>query len=195
MRKRWLSALLIALLAAPVTATTLARMNFARLTAAATVIVRARCLRSFSDWEGTEIWTRTRFQTLETFKGSPPAEFTVRLIGGKVGGIESIVSDVPRFRPGEQVVLFLNSSAGDSYSVTAWVEGAFRVRHDRSGHALLTQESAGEAVYDRATRQLREGGIRNMPLEEFRQRILNLRSGTHLGAPNAAAALGGEEGR
>ncbi|HVB35417.1 MAG TPA: matrixin family metalloprotease [Patescibacteria group bacterium] len=44
MRKRWVLAFWIAMLAAPVGGTTLARMSLKKLTAAATAIVRARCL-------------------------------------------------------------------------------------------------------------------------------------------------------
>jgi hypothetical protein len=195
MRQRWLWGLFIAVLAAPAAATTLARMSLARLTAAATAIVRARCLGASSDWEGGEIWTRTRFRTLETFKGAPPAEFTVRLLGGQVGGIESIVGDVPRFQPGEDMVLFLDPSQGDSFSVTAWIEGTFRVRHNPSGHVFVTQESAGEAVYDRATGLLRQQGIRDMPLDEFRLRIHILVSGAASGPRRSAPAPDEQERR
>jgi hypothetical protein len=190
MGKRWPWTLWILLLAAQATGTTLARMDLARLTAAATAIARARCLGNSSDWEAGEIWTRTRFQTLETWKGALPAEFTVRLIGGQVGGIESIVSEVPRFQPGEEVVLFLDPSAGGSYGVTAWTEGTFRVRRDRAGHAFVTQASTSEAVYNRATRQFRVEGIQRMALDQFRQRIRDLARSEASGNPPATATTG-----
>lgn len=178
----------IGILAAPAGATTLARMSLRSLTQASKAIVRARCLGSSSEWEAGEIWTVTRFQALETFKGAPPAQFTVRLIGGEVNGIESIVSEVPRFQPGEEVVLFLQPSHAGSYSVTAWSEGTFRVRRGRAGRAFVTQESAGEAVYDQATRQFRTEGIRKMPLEQFRQRLRALLSSTSGGSSRPGPA-------
>ncbi|HVB99403.1 MAG TPA: hypothetical protein VNJ12_08775 [Candidatus Dormibacteraeota bacterium] len=190
MRKRLLFLFAVAMLASTSGATTLARMNLEQLGTAATVIVRARCMGSFSDWEGGEIWTLTRFQTLERFKGALPAGFTVRLIGGQVGGIESIVSEVPRFRPGEEVVLFLDPTNGGDYTVTAWVEGTFRVRRDGAGRAFVTEESASQVVYDRATRKFRVEGIRRMPLGQFRQRIQSVVKGNRpagLPAPSAPA--------
>lgn len=119
-----------------------------------------------------------------------PGQFTVRLIGGHVGGIESIVGDVPRFQPGQEVILFLNPSKGGTYSVTAWVEGKFVLRRDRSGHAFVTQESAGEAVYDRATGQFHAEGIRHMPLNVFRQRLRNAIGSASSGKTAAAPAPG-----
>jgi hypothetical protein len=175
MFKRWGAALI--LLAAPLAATTLARMNLRQLATAATAIVRARCVGNASAWDAGEIWTETQFQTLETYKGLIPAQFPVRLIGGKVGGIESIVSDVPRFRPGEEVVLFLSQPRNGSYSLIAWAEGTFRVRRDAAGRAYVTEDSAGEMIYDHKTRQMRIEGIRKMPLGLFRQRIRDLTNG------------------
>ena len=188
MRKRIVLSFAIAMLASSAGATTLARMNLRQLTAAATAIVRARCLGSFSAWENGEIWTRTRFQTLESFKGTLPAEFTVRLVGGQVGAIESIVSEVPRFSPGEEVVLFLDPTKGGDYAVTAWVEGTFRVRHDRAGRAFITEDSAGQLVYDRATRKFRVEEIRSMRLNEFRKRMRGLVNTKSTPGPGASTA-------
>ena len=198
MRKRLSLALCIAMLvssalASPARATTLALMNLRQLTAAATAIVRARCLGSSSDWERGEIWTLTRFQTLERFKGALPVEFTVRLIGGRVGGIESIVSEVPRFWPGEEVVLFLDPTQGGDYAVTAWAEGTFRVRRDRAGRRIVTADSAGQLVYDRATRQFRVEGIHRMLLGAFRQRIRSLVNSKS--APGAGDSAPGGKGQ
>lgn len=172
MRRKMIFALCAAaFLAGAAGATTLARMNLRQLAAAAHVVVRARCLGSDSRWQGGEIWTFNRFETIESFKGAPEARFTVRLIGGKVGGVESVVDGVPRFSRGEEVILFLDPVAGGDYSVTAWVEGTFRVRRRAGGKRFVMQESAAEAVYDRATHSFRTEGIRRMPLAKFRRRL------------------------
>ena len=190
LRKMIFALCVAALLAAPAGATTIARMNLRQLAAAARVVVRARCLGNESRWEGGEIWTFSRFQTLEAFKGSPPAAFTVRLIGGQVGGIESIVAGVPHFFVGEEVILFLDPAAGGGYSVTAWVEGTFRVRRDAAGHRFVTQETAAEEVYDRATRRFRIEGIHRMPLAAFRRKLEGITGRGHLPGPSAQGAAG-----
>jgi hypothetical protein len=176
MRKTIFAVCAAAVLAAAAGATTLARMSLRQLAKAAHVVVRARCLASESRWQGGEIWTFSRFETIEAFKGAPPAGFTVRLIGGQAGGIESVVAGVPRFFPGEEVILFLNPVAGGDYSVTAWVEGTFRVRRGAGGERFVTQESAAEEVYDRATHSFRIEGIRRMPLAAFRRKLEKITS-------------------
>lgn len=184
MRKTILALILAALAASPAGATTLERMSLHKLTGVARVVVRARCVGGRSLWEGGEIWTLTRFTTIETFKGSPGASFTVRLIGGEVGGIESIVAGVPRFFAGEQVVLFLDPLAGGDYGVTAWTEGTFRVLRDAAGRRLVVRETPPEEVYDRATHRFRAPAARVMPLAAFRRRIERFaRRGAAKGAP------------
>ena len=92
MLRRTILALCMGALAGTAGATTIARMNLRQLTAASRVVVRARCLANDSRWEHGEIWTFSRFQAIEAFKGPATAELIVRTIGGEVGGIESIVA-------------------------------------------------------------------------------------------------------
>jgi hypothetical protein len=174
MLRRTIFALCLAGLAATAGATTIARMTLPQLAAASRVVARARCIANDSRWEGGEIWTFTRFDTLEAFKGSLPAEFSVRLIGGEAGGIESIVAGVPRFFPGEEVILFLDPVSGGGYSVTAWEEGTFRVTRDAAGHGFVTQEMTTEEIYNRGAHRVRTGHIRRMPLSAFRRKILSI---------------------
>jgi hypothetical protein len=168
MRKLAILALGAAILgAAGARAATLARMKLPELARASAFVVQARCLEVSSRWEGGEIWTFSRFETLSSWKGKLPAEFAVRMIGGQVGEIESLVSGVPRFAPGEEAVLFLVPTVERDYAVTAWTEGTFRVRRDALGHAFVTQESAAELVFHPSTRSFAARGIRRMPLAAF----------------------------
>ncbi|HEV2386907.1 MAG TPA: hypothetical protein VGS20_06575 [Candidatus Acidoferrales bacterium] len=160
----------IVLLAAAASATSLASMNLRQLTAAAQSVVRARCLSRQSRWEAGEIWTLTRFHVLETFKGAPPAEFTLRVLGGRVGGIESVVAGTPRFLPGDEVVLFLEPSPAGGYGITGWIEGTFPVRRDAQGRAYL-MPTRSAAVSGPATGGFRPQPIRPMPLDDFRRQI------------------------
>ena len=157
--------------AAAVQATTLVRMDLDQLTATASTVARVRCLGNEVRVEGGEIWTFTYFEVLETLKGSAPREITVRLLGGRIGGFVSTVDGVPRFREGEEVFLFLEPTRAGDLSVTSWVQGTFRIERDNLKQELVTQDTSGLAVFDPATRQFRPGGIRRLPMEEFRQRV------------------------
>lgn len=152
-------------------ATTMLRMDLEQLTAAAGAVARVHCIESESRVEGGEIWTFTRFDVLETLKGSLPPQVTVRLIGGRAGSVVSIVDGVPRFRPGEEAFLFLERTRAGDWSVTSWAQGTFRVRRGDDRTERVTQDTSGLSIFDPATRQFRPGGVRNLPVEEFRQRV------------------------
>src|SRR6202034_1949643 len=118
--------------------------------------------------------TVTQFDVLETLKGAPQSHVQVRLPGGHVGHFTMNVEAVPRFQPGEEGVLFLEKTSGGDYSVTSWAQGTFRIgKSARAGEATVTQDSSATNVFDQATRQFRSEGIRNLPLAQFRQRLLS----------------------
>lgn len=168
-RITWLACVLLA--AAAAQATTLVRMDLNELASAASTIARVRCLGNEARVEGGEIWTFTRFEVQETLKGSAPREITVRLLGGRINGLASTVDGVPRFREGEEAFLFLQPTRSGDLSVTSWVQGTFRIERDHMKQELVTQDTSGLSVFDPATRQFRAGGIRRLPIEEFRQQV------------------------
>jgi hypothetical protein len=156
-------------------ATTLERMSVAKMTQAAQLVVRAQCVANSTGWDGGEIWTFTSFAVEDAWKGAPSGaaqQLTVRLLGGSVGNLSSTVSGVPRFRPGEEVILFLQSTARGDYSIVSWVQGTFRIRRDaRSGAEIVVQDTAVFDTYDPATRQFDVEGIRNLPVGALRMRV------------------------
>ncbi len=162
-----------ALAAVAAQATTLVHLELEELTAAAALVARAKCLESSSQWEGGNVWTFTTFQVLEMWKGNAPERIIVRLVGGRANGRRVLVEGVPSFLPGEEVVLFLEPSASGGLTVTSWAQGTFRVRRDAAtGRASVTQDTSGLSVFDPAKREFRPGGIRQLPLDELRQRVL-----------------------
>ncbi len=166
----WLA---VALLSASVAgATTIERMSLAKLSQAAPLIVRARCTGNSVALDAGEIWTFTSFQVEETWRGDALPQITVRLLGGTMGNITSHVSGVPQFRPGEDVILFLQPTARGDFSVVSWRQGTFRISRDPSGtQSYVTQDTAAFATFDPATRRFEATGIRQMPLETFRAQV------------------------
>jgi len=153
-------------------ATTLARMSVAQMSRTAPVIVRARCLENWTGWDAGEIWTLTSFEVQEMWRGSAPGRITVRLLGGRAGNLTSSVSGVPRFRVGEEVVLFLEPTPRGDFTVVSWQQGTFRIRRDApTGQESVTQDTASFPTFDSATRRYEASGIRNLPVEIFRARV------------------------
>jgi hypothetical protein len=153
-------------------ATTLMRMSIMKLSRSARAIVRARCVANETRWDAGEIFTFTNFDVEENWKGSSPVRLTVRLIGGHAGALTSTVSGVPRFTPGEEVVLFLEPTAAGDYSVVSWMQGTFRIERDLStGNETITQDTEAFPVFDPASHRFEAIGIRKMRAESFRELV------------------------
>lgn len=162
----------LALLAVVANATTLARLRFEDLALESTSVARVRCLGAESRWEHGEIWTETRFEVVESEKGLLPGIISVRQLGGTAGHLHSRVDGVPAFRPGEEVYLFLWNREGEPFRVLGWSQGTFRISRDQqSGIETVTQDSARTPIFDPQTRKFRHGGIRNLPVTIFREKL------------------------
>ena len=162
----------LALLAVAASATTLSRLKLEDLAQESTAVARMRCLGASSQWDRGEIWTETRFEVLQTEKGALPGIVTVRLLGGQVGHVHSHVDEVPLFRTGEEVYLFLWAHEGEPYQVLGWSQGTFRIaRNPQSGLEMVTQDSASASIFDPHARAFRRGGIRNLPVAIFREKL------------------------
>ena len=162
----------LVLIAVVASATTLARLKLDDLAQESTAVARLRCLGSTSLWDKGEIWTETKFEVVQREKGALPGVVTVRMLGGRVGHLHSHVDEVPAFRAGEEVYLFLWSRDGEPYQVMGWSQGTFRVaRNPQSGMEMVTQDSASAPIFDPQTRAFRRGGIRNLPVAIFREKL------------------------
>ncbi|MGC1614937.1 MAG: hypothetical protein WA736_09640 [Candidatus Acidiferrum sp.] len=162
----------LVLLAAVASATTLSRLKLADLAQESTAVARLRCLGATNLWDQGEIWTVTTFEVVQREKGSLPGVVTVRLLGGTVAHLHSHVDEVPAFRPGEEVYLFLWGRDGEPYQVLGWSQGTFRIaRNPRSGLEVVTQDSASSPIFDPQARAFRRGGIRNLPVAIFREKL------------------------
>jgi hypothetical protein len=158
----------IILVAIAARATTLARLQLYELVQHSYAIARVRCLRTDTRMENGEIWTDTSFQVLLHDKGYVPAEIVVRMPGGKFQHLTSHVDDVPEFRPGEEVFLFLTGRQGRQFYIVGWTQGTFRIRTDsRRGVATVTQDSADAPVFDPQTHQFTRSGVKNLRIDLF----------------------------
>src|SRR6185295_16583134 len=79
---------------------TLKRMSLEEMTAKSTAIVRAKAISRSTELLGSTIYTRTRFQVLERWKGPEGTTVDVSEPGGRVGSVSQNYSGVPRFNPG-----------------------------------------------------------------------------------------------
>jgi hypothetical protein len=170
----FLGGLVVLALAVALSATTLSRLRLTALAQESTAVARLRCLSAISRWDNGEIWTETRFEVLETEKGLLPGLISVRTLGGRIEHLHARVDGVPVFRPGEEVYLFLWGAVGEPYAVLGWSQGTFRImKNSQTGVETVTQDSAAMPVFNPQTQRFRREGIRNWPVELFRERLRN----------------------
>jgi hypothetical protein len=159
-------------LCAPLRATTLLWMSVAQMAQRAPLIVRARCLANSAGWDAGEIWTLTSFDVVEVWRGAASGRITVRLLGGTAGNLTSSVSGVPRFRPGEEVVLFLEPTPRGDYSVLSWEQGTLRIRRDHvTNEEIVTRDASSFATFNPLTRRFEPNGAPDMATASLRKQI------------------------
>ncbi len=90
-------------------------------------------VKSYWNPERTVIHTDVTIQVEEYIKGNGPKEITITVSGGSIGDTRHWVSDTPQFRPGDDDVIFLNSSG----QVTGGPDGVFSLKRKDSDKFLV----------------------------------------------------------
>ena len=126
--------LLLTLIAAPASATTLVRMSLDQLAEASTEIVRARVVSQQTAWnpQHTRIYTYTTLALDQTYKGDPPSFPVVQQPGGTVGKTRVFVAGTVQFHTQAGYLLFLERAASDpsKFLLVGMVQGAYRIYRD-----------------------------------------------------------------
>ncbi|MBI2514187.1 MAG: hypothetical protein HYV96_19620 [Opitutae bacterium] len=136
----------VSALAAPLQATSVKPPTFAELVNGADYIVRARVKRLV--YEAKErpgkpplIYTKVTLEVLETIAGEPPAEPVLTCLGGRVGATELRVEGAPRFKEGDEDILFVQGNGRNFFPLYAVMHGRYRVRHDDAGHEYIARSN------------------------------------------------------
>lgn len=134
--------LILGALAVPAHATTVVSKSFAALCAEADMIFSATVAEVRSqrvDAEQGHIETLVTFTDVEPMLGVSASSLTLRFGGGVVDGVREEFLGVPRFTPGERVVLF----ARHGYELSPIVgmsQGCFRVVESASGASVTAAD-------------------------------------------------------
>ena len=109
-------------------------------------IFMGRCVSQQSQWDAAHKWivTYSTFEVDQTLKGFPAQRVTVVTPGGSVDGVHQETIGVPKFREGEQHVIFLRDTKIGS-TVLDFEQGDYRVTSDDRG-TLLAEPAVSAAV-------------------------------------------------
>jgi hypothetical protein len=168
-------ALAALLLLVPLTAdgTVVRLVGFDEKVENAAAIVVGKCVAQRSEWDAGHktILTYSTFQVDKTLKGQPAQQVTIVTPGGTVDNITQAVIGVPKFRDGEENVVFVrNTPSGPT--VLYLEQGNYKVRKEHGAEpmvepavtsSVLVDTGRGTAVRPERPRALREfeGAVRD----------------------------------
>ncbi len=115
--------------ATPAGATTYVPVDFSELVRGARVVVYGRVVDVRTVRTDDRIETRVTLEAREYFKGDFGPAVTFVVPGGVLGRYRTILVGAPRFTPGDEVVLFLNSEGPALPWVSGLSQGVFRIQH------------------------------------------------------------------
>ncbi len=155
-------------------ATVMVEVPMERLVSESDVILFGRVARVDArlviDDRGAAPHTRSTIEIIDVLKGRAEDRVQVDEIGGIIQGRGTWIAGTPRFRLGEECVVFLRALPGGTYRTYAMAQGHFEVRPGVPGVAarVVRDTSAmGLASWTREAMQVREGTVSSMPLDAF----------------------------
>ena len=140
----WLASTLFAVAVGGLQATTLQQLTVDEMIQQSTAIVHVKVASSSASMRGRNIYTVYQLQTLETLKGTAPAEVAVP--GGIAGNIRQEVAGAPTLKVGGEYVIFLWTSGSGLTQVIGLSQGLFNVAQDVSGNAVLVRAALSGAT-------------------------------------------------
>jgi hypothetical protein len=107
-------------------------------------------VRSFWEGEGAQrhIDTYVTFQVNENLKGNAGNSYTIRLLGGTVGGETMEVSDTPKFREGDREILFVEHNLQQFVPLVGINHGRFHLQRDSQSGRDVMLNGEGEPLRD-----------------------------------------------
>jgi hypothetical protein len=130
-------------------ATTVIPPTFDELVGQAEIIFQGTVTDVRSQWVGEgaqrNIVSYVTFNIEDSLKGSPGKSYTIRMLGGTVEGETMAVSDAPKFKVGDNDILFVENNGSQFIPLVGIMHGQFQVQHDKSGREVVTSNE-GEPV-------------------------------------------------
>jgi hypothetical protein len=127
-----LAALLGSLLACPAAATTMVRLDTPALARGSHDIVVGHITGTSVRWNAdrTSVLTEVRVRVDRRLKGAPADELLLVQPGGELDGFRYSIEGAPRFRAGEDALLFVWRDPAGRATVNGLAQGKFDIRPD-----------------------------------------------------------------
>jgi len=191
MGKRHFLAFLLALAAAfPAAATSVLPVGLDKMVADASVAFEGTCSgnRTERDPATNLVATYTTFAVHDVLKGQVGATYEIKQIGGSIpGGLTYKVDGVPRFREGQDYIVFLPGVSAAGFSSPVGLEqGRFVVTPTTNGREVANGRDfrdltagipAGDLPPSLQQQAKRGGAMRRLDIDEFKQLVRSRAAG------------------
>ncbi|HWN96348.1 MAG TPA: hypothetical protein VNT99_15060, partial [Methylomirabilota bacterium] len=155
-------------------ATSVLAPRFETLVDRAELIFTGHVISQRTEWRNgngqKSIVTLVSFAVQQVHKGRAAATVTLQFLGGTIGDVTLEVAEMPKFKAGERVVLFVEGNGVNASPIIGFFHGRFLLRKDRVGREAVWQYN-GEplAAVNEIGRGKRAAGpeVRSVSHEEF----------------------------
>ncbi len=142
----WAFALaLFCVLAADGPATTVLPPDFDQLVNESDYIIRAVVKSVTAEYRtntgGKTIITKVALDVREVVAGTPPAEVVLEILGGKIGDESLVLEGAPKFKVGDEDILFVKDNGRTIVPLVAMMHGRYPVMRDSAtGRKYMARE-------------------------------------------------------
>jgi hypothetical protein len=172
--RKSITAMLLFIFVASLSATTVIPMSIDQLNAASTHVLLGRAVESWSTWdaEHRHIYTYTKFTVSEVLKGPAAQAVILKQMGGHAEGYQQKVAGIRYFAPGEQAVVFAHASEANDNTlvITGLMQGNFRLTHV-NGLTMASNGITGVESFDEQQHTVTHYTGTRIPLLELERRV------------------------
>jgi hypothetical protein len=164
--------LIVAALAAPAFATTVAKLNLKELVQRADLIVQGQVESVNSHWDEERrlVFTYVSIRVDEPLKGERLQWVLIRQVGGTAGTIQMSVAGVAQFKSGEMAIVFLKRQDESTFQVVGMNQGLYQIIED-----FAVSNVFGVDLFDSTTGKITKPLISGRtPLKELKTKIRDL---------------------
>lgn len=138
---RPLLALLVGATATSALATSVIPPDLRQLANESDYVIRAVVTAVDSEYResdrGRKIYTKVTVEVREVIAGHPPATVVLEMLGGRMGSQEMTIEGAPRFRVGDEDVLFVKNNGRTMYPLLAMMHGRYPILRDANGREYV----------------------------------------------------------
>lgn len=129
------------------------------------------------------IFSRVELEVTEVVAGKPPSPIVLKVLGGRIGDREMVITGVPEFIAGEEGVFFIQGNGLQAYPLVRMMYGKYRIEKEATSAREYMVRSNGELLKEvsevsehihhprRPDPSPPQSAVRAMSPEEFIQKI------------------------